>query len=217
MRIFIDTANLEEIKKYASFGVLDGVTTNPSLLAKESVSLEKRIKELLEVVDGPISAEVTGLKAEEMVEEGRPYAKWSKNIYVKVPATFEGLKAVKTFAKEGIKTNVTPIFSVPQAILAAKAGATFVSPFVGRLDDIGEDGMKLVEDIVKAYKNYGIKTQVLAASIRKPEHVTRAALAGADISTIPPDVLGKLMDHPLTEKGIQKFLDDWAKVKNLKK
>jgi transaldolase len=217
MKIFIDTANLEEIKKYAAFGVLDGVTTNPSLLAKEGVSLEKRIKEILEVVNGPISAEVIGTTAEEMVAEGRIYAKWSENIYIKVPATFEGLKAVKIFTKEGIKTNVTLIFSLPQALLAAKAGATFVSPFVGRLDDIGEDGMKLVEEIVTAYMNYGIKTQVLVASIRKTEHVVRAALTGADIATIPPNILGKLMDHPLTERGIKTFLEDWAKVKNLKK
>lgn len=217
MQIFIDTANLDEIKKYASFGIVDGVTTNPSLLAKEGVSLEGRIKEIAKIVKGPISAEVTGETAEKMLEEGRVYAKWAQNIYIKVPATLEGLKAVKQFSEEAIHTNVTLVFSLTQAVLAAKAGASLVSPFVGRLDDIGEDGMKLIEDIVKAYKNYSFNTHVLVASVRNIEHVKRAILMGANAATIPPNILEQLMDHPLTTKGIQKFLEDWNKVKDLNK
>lgn len=217
MQIFIDTANLDDIKKYASFGIVDGVTTNPSLLAKEGVSLEGRIKEIAKIVKGPISAEVVGETAEEMLKEGRVYAKWAKNVYIKVPATLEGLKAVKQFHEEGIHTNVTLIFSLTQAVLAAKAGASLVSPFVGRLDDIGEDGMKLIEEIVKAYENYGFNTYVLVASVRSTEHVKRAILTGANAATIPPSILGQLMDHPLTTKGIEKFLEDWNKVKDLEK
>lgn len=216
MQIFIDTANLDEIKKYASFGIIDGVTTNPSLLAKEGVSLEGRIKEIAKIVKGPISAEVTGETAEEMLEEGRVYAKWAKNVYIKVPATLEGLKAVKQFHEEDIHTNVTLVFSLTQAVLAAKAGASLVSPFVGRLDDIGEDGMKLIEEIVATYKHYKFNTHVLVASVRGIEHVKKALLMGADAATIPPSVLEKLMDHPLTTKGIEKFLEDWNKVKDLK-
>jgi len=216
MKLFLDTANLADIKKYASWGVLDGVTTNPSLIAKEGVSLEKRIKEIAKVVDGPISAEVISTELAGMLAEGRIYAKWHKNIFVKVPATPEGLKAVKVFSKEGIKTNVTLVFSLGQALLAAKAGATLVSPFIGRLDDISEDGMQLIADIVTAYNNYDFKTQILVASVRHPRHVMEAAMIGADICTIPAEVFEKLIQHPLTDKGLAKFLADWESVKKIK-
>ena len=215
MEFFLDTANLEDIKKYAAWGIIDGVTTNPSLIAKEGVSLEDRIKEITDVVDGPISAEAISEDADGMLREGRIYAAWHPNIFVKVPMTAEGLKAVKMFTEEGIKTNVTLVFSLGQAILAAKAGATLVSPFVGRLDDISEEGMALIEDIVTAYRNYGFETKVLVASIRHPRHVMDAALIGADICTMPPSVLEQLVHHPLTDKGIEKFMADWETVKNL--
>lgn len=214
MKFFLDTANLEAIKKYHAWGVVDGVTTNPSLIAKEGVSLEKRIKEIAEVVDGPISSEVVATELEGMLKEGREYAKWDPNIHVKVPATPEGLQAVKTFTDEGIKTNVTLIFSASQALLAAKAGATLVSPFIGRLDDISEDGMQLIDDIVQIFDNYEVETEVLVASIRHPRHVVDSAKIGADIATMPAEVLDKLIKHPLTDIGIQKFLDDWEKVKD---
>lgn len=214
MQFFLDTANLEDIKKFASWGVVDGVTTNPSLIAKEGVSLESRIKEILEVVDGPISSEVISTDAEGMIKEGREFAKWHKNIHVKVPMTSEGLKAVKVFTKEGIKTNVTLVFSPGQAILAAKAGATLLSPFVGRLDDISEDGMNLIAEIVQIYQNYNYKTKILVASIRHPRHVIEAATLGADICTIPPAIFEKLVKHPLTDNGIEKFLADWETVKS---
>jgi len=212
MQFFLDTANIEDIKKYASWGIVDGVTTNPSLIAKEGVSLEKRIKEISKVVDGPISAEVIATDLKGMLAEGRKYAKWHKNIYVKVPCTPEGLQAVKIFKKEGIHTNVTLVFSSSQALLVAKAGADLVSPFIGRLDDISEDGMNLIADIVQIYDNYDFDTKVLVASIRHPRHVVDAALIGADIGTMPPEVLDKLVKHPLTDSGIQRFLDDWKKV-----
>lgn len=212
MQFFLDTANIEDIKKYASWGIVDGVTTNPSLIAKEGVSLEKRIKEISKVVDGPISAEVIATDLKGMLAEGRKYAKWHKNIYVKVPCTPEGLQAVKIFKKEGIHTNVTLVFSASQALLVAKAGADLVSPFIGRLDDISEDGMNLIADIVQIYDNYDFDTKVLVASIRHPRHVVDAALIGADIGTMPPEVLDKLVKHPLTDSGIQRFLDDWKKV-----
>ena len=215
MQFFLDTANLEDIKKYAAWGIIDGVTTNPSLIAKEGVSLEGRIKEILDVVDGPISAEVISENAEGMLKEGRMYAAWHPNIFVKVPMTAEGLKAVKMFSEEGIKTNVTLVFSLAQAILAAKAGATLLSPFVGRLDDISEDGMMLINEIVTAFRNYSFETKVLVASIRHPKHVMDAALIGADICTIPPAVLEQLVKHPLTDSGIEKFMADWEKVKDL--
>ncbi len=215
MQFFLDTANLEDIKKYAAWGVVDGVTTNPSLVAREGVSFEKRIKEILEVVDGPISAEAVSEDAEGMVEEAREYSKWHKNIVVKIPMTAEGLKATKILAAEGIRVNMTLVFSVGQAVLAAKAGAAFLSPFVGRLDDISEDGMGLVADIVDVFTNYGFETKVIVASIRHPRHVVEAARIGADIATIPPDIFEKLIHHPLTDKGIEKFLSDWEKVKNL--
>ena len=212
MQFFLDTANIEDIKKYASWGIIDGVTTNPSLIAKEGVSLEERIKEIAEVVDGPISAEVIATDFEGMLEEGRKYAKWHKNIYVKVPCTAEGLQAVKIFKQEGIHTNVTLVFSASQALLVAKAGADLVSPFIGRLDDISEDGMNLIADIVQIYDNYDFDTKILVASIRHPRHVVDAALLGADIGTMPTEVLDKLIKHPLTDNGLAKFLEDWKKV-----
>lgn len=214
MQFFLDTANIEDIKKYASWGIVDGVTTNPSLIAKEGVSLEKRIKEITKTIRGPISSEVISTDLAGMLKEGRIYAKWANNIYVKVPMTAAGLQAVKVFSKEGIKTNVTLTFSVGQAILAAKAGATIVSPFIGRLDDISEDGMALIADIMKIYRNYDFKTKVLVASIRHPRHVIEAAKLGADICTMPATVLEQLVHHPLTDSGIKKFLEDWDKVKD---
>jgi transaldolase len=215
MQFFLDTANIEDIKKYAAWGIVDGVTTNPSLIAKEGVSLEKRTKEICEIVDGPISAEVIALDAPGMIIEGRRYAKWHKNVYVKVPMTSEGLKAVKVFTAEGIHTNVTLVFSTGQAIMAAKAGATLISPFVGRLDDISEDGMLLIKEIVEVFKNYNFKTKVLVASIRHPRHVIDAAKMGAHIGTMPPKIFDLLVAHPLTDKGIKAFLEDWEKVKGL--
>jgi transaldolase len=212
MKIFIDTANIEQIREVNSWGILDGVTTNPSLVAKEGCDFKTRLNEICSVVDGPISAEAVSMEAEGMVKEARELSKMHKNIIVKIPMIAEGLKAVKILSKEGIKTNVTLVFSPNQALLAAKAGATYVSPFVGRLDDISHNGMDLVEDIVTIFDNYGFKTQVIAASIRHPVHVTEAALAGAHVATIPYDVLKKMLKHNLTDEGIQKFLKDWEKV-----
>ncbi len=215
MKFFLDTANVEAIKKFVAWGVVDGVTTNPSLIAKEGVSLEKRIKEIAAVVDGPISSEVVATDYEGMLKEGRAYAKWHKNVYVKVPMTAAGLQACHTFSKEGINTNVTLIFSATQALVAAKAGATLISPFIGRLDDVGEDGMALIAEIVEMFRNYDLKTHILVASIRHPRHVVEAARLGADIGTMPPEVLEKLINHPLTDKGLAAFLADWEKVKSL--
>jgi transaldolase len=212
MKIFLDTANLDQIKEINSWGILDGVTTNPSLVAKEGCDFESRIKEICEVVDGPISAEAVSMESEGMVKEARKLSKMHKNVIVKIPMTSEGLKAVKILSKEGIKTNMTLVFSPNQALLAAKAGATYVSPFVGRLDDISHTGMDLVRDIVSIYRIYGFKTQVIAASIRHPLHVTEAALAGAHVATIPYDILKKMIRHNLTDEGIEKFLKDWEKV-----
>lgn len=214
MKIFLDTANLKDIKKYASWGIVDGVTTNPSLIAKEGANLEKRTKEIAEIVDGPISAEVVATDAEGMVKEARVYAKWAPNIYVKIPMISEGLKAVKVLSAEKISTNVTLVFSLGQALLAAKAGATVVSPFVGRLDDISQDGMALIEEIVQAFSNYEFETGVLVASVRTPRHVHEAAILGADIATVPPQILDELISHELTDKGLKKFLEDWESVKN---
>ena len=212
MKIFIDTANLDQIKEINSWGILDGVTTNPTLVAKEGCDFETRVRDICQVVDGPISAEAVSMEAKGMIKEARQLSKIHKNIIVKIPMTSEGLKAVKVLSKEGIKTNVTLVFSPNQALLAAKAGATYVSPFVGRLDDISHDGMALVRDIVTIFRNYGFKTQVIAASMRHPVHVTEAALAGAHVATIPYDVLKKMIKHNLTDEGIQKFLNDWEKV-----
>jgi len=212
MKIFIDTANLDQIKEINSWGILDGVTTNPTLVAKEGCDFEARVRDICQVVDGPISAEAVSMEADGMIKEARQLSKIHKNIIVKIPMTSEGLKAVKVLSKEDIKTNVTLVFSPNQALLAAKAGATYVSPFVGRLDDISHDGMALVRDIVTIFRNYGFKTQVIAASMRHPVHVTEAALAGAHVATIPYDVLKKMLKHNLTDEGIQKFLKDWEKV-----
>jgi len=214
MKFFLDTANLEDIKKYAAWGIVDGVTTNPTLIAKEGVSLESRIKEIAEVVDGPISAEIIAEDAKTMVKEAKNYAQWHKNVYIKVPMTPEGLKATKELSSEGIPTNVTLVFSLGQAILAAKAGATLISPFVGRLDDICEDGMGLIADIVKAFSHYDFQSEVLVASIRNPSHVMEASIIGADICTVPTSVFDKLIKHPLTNKGLKAFLEDWEKVKD---
>ncbi|MCU0859766.1 MAG: fructose-6-phosphate aldolase [Thermoplasmata archaeon] len=212
MRIFIDTANVDQIREANSWGILDGVTTNPTLVAKEGRDFRQVIQEICAIVDGPISAEAVSLDAEGMVKEARDLSKIHRNVVVKIPMTAEGLKAVKVLSKEGIRTNVTLVFSPNQALLAAKAGATYVSPFIGRLDDISHTGMDLVRDIVKIFSNYGYKTEVIAASIRHPVHVTEAALAGAHVATIPYDILKKMMRHNLTDEGIQKFLKDWEKV-----
>ena len=217
MKFFLDTADMADIKKYAAWGIVDGVTTNPSIIAKEGVDLETRIKEIAEVVDGPISAEVVSEDAGGMIEEGRRIAKWHDNVYVKVPMTAEGLKAVKVFSEEGIHTNVTLVFSVSQAVMAAKAGATLVSPFVGRLDDISEDGMQLIAGIVHVFRTYGYGTEVLAASIRHPKHIIDSMMCGADIATMPPKLFDQLVKHPLTDSGLAAFLKDWEKVKDLQK
>ncbi|WP_243291992.1 fructose-6-phosphate aldolase [Bacillus sp. FJAT-47783] len=209
MLFFIDTANINEIKEAKEIGVLAGVTTNPSLVAKENVSFHDRLREITEVVSGSVSAEVIATKAEEMIEEGLELAKIAPNITIKVPMTPDGLKAVKAFSERGIKTNVTLIFSANQALLAARAGATYVSPFLGRLDDIGQNGLDLISEIAEIFGVHGIETQIIAASIRHPQHVTEAALRGADIATIPYKVLMQLFKHPLTDQGIEKFLADW--------
>lgn len=212
MKLFIDTANLEEIKKANRLGFIAGVTTNPSLVAKEKgITFEARIKEITEIVDGPISAEVLSLKADEMVEEGKKLAAIHPNVTIKVPMTVEGLAAVKQFSEMGIKTNVTLIFSANQALLAARAGATFVSPFVGRLDDIGQEGMNLISEIASIFSIHKISTEIISASIRNPMHVTQSALSGAHIATIPYKVFEQMMHHPLTDQGIKKFLADWSK------
>ncbi|MBI5414404.1 fructose-6-phosphate aldolase [Candidatus Peregrinibacteria bacterium] len=213
MQIFLDTADIKEIKKYAAIGIVDGITTNPSLVAKEGVDFKTCVQEICAVISGPVSAEVLSTDAEAMVKEGRDIATWAKNVFVKLPMTAEGLKACKILSGEGININVTLIFSASQALLAAKAGAKFVSPFVGRLDDINEDGMALISDIVDIFMNYDIQTKVLAASIRHPQHVLEAMRIGADIATMPASVLEKLMQHPLTDIGLQKFLEDWKKAK----
>lgn len=212
MKFFIDTANIAEIKEANAMGMVDGVTTNPSLIAKEGGDFKEIITEICSIVDGPISAEVISLETEGMVTEARDLAKIHDNITIKVPMTVDGLKATRLLASEGIKTNVTLIFSPLQALMAAKAGATFVSPFVGRLDDLSQEGMLLVEQIVEIYSNYAYDTEIIVASIRNPLHVLDAALVGADISTIPFNVLSKLAAHPLTDKGIKAFLDDWNKA-----
>lgn len=209
MKLFIDTANIEEIKEIASWGILEGVTTNPSLIAKEGRVFKEVIKEITEIVDGPISAEVVSLKAEEMLQEAEELVKIHENIVIKVPMTDEGLKAVKAFHGKGVKTNVTLVFSANQALMAAKAGATFVSPFLGRLDDIGHRGIDLVKEIVEIFDLYLLETQVIAASIRHPMHVVEAAKAGSHIATIPYGVFKQMIKHPLTDSGIQRFLKDW--------
>lgn len=212
MRFFIDTANVEEIREASSWGIISGVTTNPSLIAKEGRDFKEVVREITEIVDGPISAEVISLKAEEMVPEAKELAKIHPNIIIKIPMCLEGLKAVKELAKAGIRTNVTLIFSANQALMAARAGATYVSPFIGRLDDISQEGMKLIEEVVGIFQIHGLDTEIIAASIRHPIHVTQAALAGADIATIPYKIFKQMANHPLTSQGIDKFLADWAKL-----
>lgn len=213
MKFFIDTANIDEIKEADSMGMVDGVTTNPSLISKESGAFEEIIKEICEIVDGPVSAEVISLDVEGMLREARHLAGIHDNIVVKIPMTIDGLKATRQLSGQGIKTNVTLVFSPLQALMAAKAGATYVSPFVGRLDDLSHEGMLIVEQIVEIYSNYAYNTEVIVASIRNPLHVLDAAMMGADIATIPFKVLSKLVAHPLTDKGIRSFLDDWEKAK----
>jgi len=212
MKFFIDTANIEEIRKANELGMVDGVTTNPSLVAKEGREFRGLLKEICEIVDGPVSAEVVSLEAEGMIREARDLAEVADNIVVKVPLIEEGLKATKVLSGEGIKVNVTLCFSPVQALMAAKAGASFISPFVGRLDDISQVGMELVDQIVTIYDNYGFETEIIVASVRNPTHVLEAALMGADIATIPYKVIAQLIKHPLTDIGLEKFLADWKKL-----
>jgi len=212
VKFFLDTANLDELKKGAAWGIVDGVTTNPTLIAREGRPLEEQVRKICEIVDGDISAEVVATEFSAMVAEGKRLAKIHKNIVVKCPLTRDGIRATSALSKEGIRVNVTLCFSPGQALLAAKAGAYFISPFVGRLDDVGHIGMDLVRSIVQIYKNYGFKTQVLAASLRSPTHVIEAAEAGAHIGTMPFKVLDMLFNHPLTDKGLDQFLKDYAKV-----
>lgn len=209
MKLFIDTANTEEIRKANDLGVICGVTTNPSLIAKEGLVFEEVIKEITSIVDGPISAEVIGLEADKMVEEAIELVKIHPNIVIKLPMTTDGLKATKILSSKGIKTNVTLIFSAGQALLAARAGATYVSPFIGRLDDIGRDGMELVADIAEIFDMHGIATEIIAASVRSPLHVIDAAKVGAHIATVPYNVILQMTKHPLTDNGIERFLKDW--------
>lgn len=212
MKIFIDTANIDEIREMNDLGIIDGVTTNPTLISKEGKDFRSVINEIINIVDGPISAEVIALEMEGMLSEARSLSKIHKNINIKIPLTKEGLKAVKILSKEKIKTNVTLCFSPTQALLAAKAGATYISPFIGRLDDISHIGMDLVKDIKTIFSNYGFKTEIIVASIRHPLHVLEAAKIGADIATVPYNVLKQLIMHPLTDIGIKRFLEDWKKV-----
>ena len=211
MKIFLDTANIDELKRAAEFGVIDGVTTNPSLIAKEGADHHDRIREICDLIDGDISAEVVATEVDEMVREGRILAELHENVVVKVPLIRDGIKACKILSSEGIRVNVTLCFSPTQALLAAKAGAYFISPFLGRLDDLAQDGMDLIRDIVAIYDNYGYPTQVLAASIRGPLHVRDAALSGAHIATMPSKVFDAMFGHPLTDIGLEKFLDDYRK------
>ncbi|OGW85328.1 MAG: fructose-6-phosphate aldolase [Omnitrophica bacterium RIFCSPLOWO2_01_FULL_45_10] len=212
MKLFIDTANIDEIKEANALGIIDGVTTNPSLIAKEGRDFITVVKEICSIVDGPISAEAVSSKSDEIIKEARNLTKVHKNIVVKIPITAEGLKATKVLSREGVKTNLTLCFSPTQALLAAKAGATYVSPFIGRLDDISEVGIDLIRDIKAIFTNYGIKTQIIVASIRNSVHVLEAAKIGADIATVPYNVLKALLKHPLTDIGIDRFLKDWQSV-----
>ena len=212
MKFFIDTASIDDIKKAHAMGLVDGVTTNPSLVAKTGRTFVEVLKEILAIVDGPVSAEVTATDTEGMLTEGRGYAKLHDNIVVKIPMTAEGMVAVRKLTSEGVRTNVTLCFSATQALLAAKAGASYISPFVGRLDDISEDGMELISQILQIYKNYDFSTQVLVASVRHPIHVLTAARMGADVATMPLSEMEQLAKHPLTDIGLKKFLSDWEKV-----
>ncbi|HVP90921.1 MAG TPA: fructose-6-phosphate aldolase [Terriglobales bacterium] len=213
MKFFLDTANLDEIREVASWGILDGVTTNPTLVSKESGKFEDLVREICRVCPGPVSAEAVATRAEEIVPEARRLAALAPNVVVKIPVGVEGLKATKLLAGEGIGVNMTLVFSASQALLAAKAGARFVSPFIGRLDDASEDGMALIEEIVTIFENYRLETEVIVASVRHPRHVVEAARLGADIATIPFAVMTKLLRHPLTDAGVERFLADWRKVK----
>src|SRR5215213_11818501 len=213
MKIFLDTANLEDIKTFNDMGVVDGITTNPTLLSKEKGNPSEIMRDIVRIVNGPVGLEVVGTKFGEMLEEAHRLKKYGQNVVVKIPMIPEGMKAVKRLKEEGIETNVTLIFSANQAILAAKAGASYVSPFIGRLDDVGHEGMAIIREIVQIFKNYQFNTEVLVASIRHPLHVTEAGKIGAQVVTLPPDILGKMISHPLTDKGLSAFLSDWEKVK----
>lgn len=213
MKIFLDTANLQSIRTYNDMGLLDGITTNPSLLAKEGGDPLKAMEEITKIIKGDVSLEVVATDYSGMMDEGHRLKKYGQNVVIKVPMTADGLKACKSFSSEGIPVNVTLVFSPNQAILAAKAGAKYVSPFIGRLDDIGQDGMSLIAEIKQIFTNYNFKTQILVASIRHPMHVIEAAKIGADVVTLPPDVLGKMLKHPLTDSGLKNFLADWEKLK----
>jgi transaldolase len=213
MKIFLDTANLEEIRELASWGIVDGVTTNPSLCSKEDLKFDDLIREICRIVPGPVSVECVSTSAADIVVEARGLAAAGPNVVIKIPVSIEGLKATKALAAEGIKVNMTLVFSSTQALLAAKAGARYVSPFIGRLDDISQDGMEIVEEIVAIFENYRFETEVIVASVRHPRHVVEAALLGADIATIPASILRKMVAHPLTASGMETFLKDWAKVR----
>ena len=215
MKIFLDTANLEHIRKYNNMGIIDGITTNPTLLSKEMGNPVEIMREIVRIVRGPVNLEVIGIKTEEILEEAHRLKKYGQNVVVKVPMTPEGVAAVNKLNDEGINTNVTLVFSVNQAIIAAKAGASYVSPFIGRLDDYGHEGMTVIKEIVQIFKNYQFKTEVLVASVRHPLHIIESAKIGAHIVTLPPDILGKMMAHPLTDKGLSTFLSDWEKVKRV--
>jgi transaldolase len=214
MKLFIDSANIDHIREASTWGVIDGVTTNPSLIAKEGRDFKEAIDMITTLIPGPVSAEVTALKADEMIKQARKLSKWAENIAVKIPITEEGIKATSVVSKEGIKVNMTLVFSANQALLAAKAGAAYVSPFVGRLDDIGQDGMEVVREIVDIFENFGIETEIISASIRHPRHVIESAIAGADIATVPYKILKQMFCHTLTDVGLQKFMEDWKKMKD---
>lgn len=217
MKLYIDTANLDEIKQANSMGIISGVTTNPSLVAREGADFKKRLEKITSIVDGPVSAEVVGETGDLMIKEAEELALINPNIVIKIPVTMEGLKATNSLAKKGIKVNATLVFSTNQALLMARAGAAYVSPFVGRMDDIGNSGMQVVKEIVEMFKIHRIDTQVIAASIRHPDHVIQAALAGAHIATVPYKVLETMIKHPMTDRGIERFLDDWKSVQNIQK
>ena len=217
MKIFLDTANLQAIKQYNDMGLLDGITTNPSLLAKEGGNPQAAMAEITKIIKGDVSLEVVATDYSGMMEEGHKLKQYGSNVVIKVPMTADGLKACKSFSQEGIPVNVTLVFSPNQALLAAKAGAKYVSPFIGRLDDVGQDGMSLIAEIKQIFSNYDFKTQILVASVRHPMHVVEAAKIGADVVTLPPDVLGKMLKHPLTDNGLKAFLADWDKLQQSQK
>ena len=213
MKIFLDSANIDAIKKYNELGLVDGVTTNPTLLSKEKEHPAEIMKQIVKIIKGPVSLEVIGTTAQVMIEEAHRLMKFGQNVVVKIPMIPDGMKAVKQLKQDGISTNVTLVFSANQAVLAAKAGASYISPFIGRLDDVGQDGMMLIKEIVQIFDNYQYKTEVLVASVRHPLHIIEAGKLGADIVTLPPEILGKMLAHPLTEKGLSAFLSDWEKIK----